>query len=78
MAVEIKIESVDALRYRIARDERRGMRTDVLVYASEPLIEHIRKDLSLEQAMNVATLPGITGSSLAMRSAAGADHTDDR
>jgi len=66
MAVEIKIESVDALRYRIARDERRGMRTDVLVYASEPLIEHIRKDLSLEQAMNVATLPGITGSSLAM------------
>src|SRR5215468_1513255 len=42
------------------------MRTDVVVYASAVLIEQIRKDLSLEQAMNVATLPGIVGSSLAM------------
>ncbi|HJT88708.1 MAG TPA: RtcB family protein, partial [Bryobacteraceae bacterium] len=30
------------------------------------LMEQIRKDLSLEQAMNVATLPGIVGPSLAM------------
>ena len=42
------------------------MRTDVIVYASEALMAQIRKDLSLEQAMNVATLPGIVGSSLAM------------
>jgi tRNA-splicing ligase RtcB len=42
------------------------MRTDVVVYASAPLMEQIRKDLSLEQAMNVATLPGIVGPSLAM------------
>lgn len=37
-----------------------------MVYASEALMTQIRKDLSLEQAMNVATLPGIVGSSLAM------------
>ena len=37
----------------------RAQGTDVVVYASEPLMEQIRKDLSLEQAMNVATLPGI-------------------
>ena len=42
------------------------MRTDVVVYASRPLLEQIRKDRSLEQAMNVATLPGIVGPSLAM------------
>jgi len=60
------IEAIDAFRYRIARDESRGMRTDVMVYASEALMAQIRKDLSLEQAMNVATLPGIVGSSLAM------------
>jgi tRNA-splicing ligase RtcB len=42
------------------------MRTDVIVYASAALLEQIRKDLSLEQAMNVATLPGIIGPSLAM------------
>jgi tRNA-splicing ligase RtcB (3'-phosphate/5'-hydroxy nucleic acid ligase) len=62
----MQIDTIDGLRYRIPRDEARGMRTDVVVYASESLIAQIRKDLSLEQAMNVATLPGIVGSSLAM------------
>lgn len=62
----MKIESIDGLRYRIPRDEARGMRTDVVVYASPPLMEQIRKDLSLQQAVNVATLPGIAGPSLAM------------
>src|SRR5579862_5127753 len=66
MPEAIQVEAIDAVRYRIARDEKRGMRTDVVVYASEPLMAQIRKDQSLEQAMNVATLPGITGSSLAM------------
>jgi len=66
MPAEIHIEAIDAFRYRIPRDAQRGMRTDVVVYASEALIAQIRKDLSLEQAMNVATLPGIAGSSLAM------------
>jgi tRNA-splicing ligase RtcB len=42
------------------------MRTDVIIYASKELIDQIRKDQSLEQAMNVATLPGIVGYSLAM------------
>jgi tRNA-splicing ligase RtcB len=62
----MRIEAIEALRHRIPRDEARGMRTDVMVYASEALMAQIRKDLSLEQAMNVATLPGIVGSSLAM------------
>ena len=62
----MQIEQIDEFRHRIARDESRGMRTDVVVYASAPLLEQIRKDLSLDQAMNVATLPGIVGSSLAM------------
>jgi tRNA-splicing ligase RtcB len=61
-----EIESQDGVRYRIRRDPARGMRTDVVVYASERLMAQIRKDLSLEQAMNVATLPGIVGPSLAM------------
>ncbi len=42
------------------------MRADVIVYASQELIEQIRSDRSLEQAMSVATLPGIVGPSLAM------------
>jgi tRNA-splicing ligase RtcB (3'-phosphate/5'-hydroxy nucleic acid ligase) len=66
MAEKIHLERVDSLRHRIPRDERRGMRTDVMIYASEALLDQIRGDLSLEQAMNVATLPGIVGPSLAM------------
>jgi tRNA-splicing ligase RtcB len=66
MALPIQLEQIDAFRHRIWRDERLGMRTDVVVYASAPLIEQIRKDLSLEQAVHVASLPGITGPSLAM------------
>src|SRR5690349_3374401 len=62
----MRIETTDGIRHRIPRDAARGMRTDVVVYASEALMAHIRKDLSLEQAMNVATLPGIAGPSLAM------------
>jgi tRNA-splicing ligase RtcB len=42
------------------------MRTDVLIFGSEAILEQIRGDLSLEQAMNVATLPGIVGPSIAM------------
>jgi len=60
------VQPIDEWRYRIPRYESRGMRTDVVVYASERLMAHIRKDQSLEQAMNVATLPGIVGASLAM------------
>ncbi len=60
------LQPLGRFRYSIARDERRGMRTGVVVYASGELIGQIRKDLSLEQAMNVATLPGIVGASLAM------------
>ena len=42
------------------------MRTDAMIYASELLLEAIRQDQSLEQAANVAMLPGIVGRALAM------------
>jgi tRNA-splicing ligase RtcB len=42
------------------------MRTDVLVFASDRLLHQIEKDQSLQQAINVAALPGIVGPSLAM------------
>jgi tRNA-splicing ligase RtcB (3'-phosphate/5'-hydroxy nucleic acid ligase) len=66
MKHDLQVEAIDAYRYRIPRDLHRGMRTDVMVYANEQLMKHIRADLSLEQAVNVATLPGIVGPSLAM------------
>ncbi len=66
MSLVAHLEKIDDYRWRIRRDARRGMRTDVRVYASKSILDKIAKDASLEQAANVATLPGIVGSSLAM------------
>jgi len=66
MSETIQLERLDEFRYRIPKIEARGMRTDVIVYASPKLIKQIRSDQSLDQAVNVAGLPGIVGPSLAM------------
>ena len=61
-----RIRKLDEHRYLIPKETRSDMRTDAIVYANEKLLAAILKDLSLEQAVNVATLPGIVGPSLAM------------
>ena len=61
-----QLKKLDACRYLIPRGTKPGMRTDALIYADEALLKQILPDLSLEQAINVAFLPGIVGPSLAM------------
>jgi tRNA-splicing ligase RtcB len=61
-----KIRKLDDYRYIIPKEARSDMRTNAVVYANEKLLAAILKDLSIEQAVNVATLPGIVGDSLAM------------
>jgi tRNA-splicing ligase RtcB len=58
------IEHIDEVRHTIPPSGQ--MRTGVLFFASGPILAHILKDKSLEQAANVACLPGIVGPSLAM------------
>src|ERR1041385_7929320 len=60
------LEKIDDYRWLIPRTYKPGMLTDALVFASEPLMDVIRRDQSLEQAANVAMLPGIVGRALAM------------
>jgi tRNA-splicing ligase RtcB len=60
------LEKIDDYRWLIPRTYKPGMHTDAMVYASERLLEAIRKDQSLEQAANIAMLPGIVGRALAM------------
>src|SRR4051812_49560439 len=62
----MRLEKVDDYRWLIPRTYKAGMLTDAMVYASERLLEAIQKDQSLEQAANVAMLPGIVGRALAM------------
>lgn len=60
------LERIDAYRWRISSKHKGCMRTDAVVFASEDMIPAIKSDNSLEQAANVACLPGILGDSLAM------------
>ena len=66
MAGKVHLEAIDPVRFRIPRDEQRGMLTGVLIFGSQAILDQVRGDLSLEQAMNVAALPGIVGPSLIM------------
>jgi tRNA-splicing ligase RtcB (3'-phosphate/5'-hydroxy nucleic acid ligase) len=61
-----QLRKIDENRWLVPRTLRSGMLTDALIYADDRLIEPILHDLSVEQAMNVACLPGIVGCALAM------------
>jgi tRNA-splicing ligase RtcB len=61
-----QLEKIDDYRWLVPRGTRPGMLTDALIYTDSRLLQDLLKDLSLEQAINVAMLPGIVGRSLAM------------
>src|SRR4030095_683399 len=60
------LRQVDQYRYVIPRGYKPEMRVDALIYSSPQLIGQVCHDLSLEQAANVATLPGVLEHALAM------------
>src|SRR2546422_259671 len=62
----MNLEKIDDYRWLIPKTYKAGMLTDAMIYANERLLEAIRRDQSLEQAANVAMLPGIVGRALAM------------
>lgn len=60
----MQLERITDYKWRIPKHGT--MRVDGIVYASKKMIDAIREDQSLQQVVNVATLPGIVGASLAM------------
>ncbi len=60
------LRQIDDYRYSIPRSYKPEMRVDALIYSSPELIGQVCHDLSLEQAANVATLPGVVDHALAM------------
>lgn len=63
--MSISVENAGNFSWRIS-DESAGMRVPGYVFASEKLMDRIRHDRSLEQLVNVSTLPGIVGRVVAM------------
>jgi tRNA-splicing ligase RtcB len=59
-----EFEQIGPYEFRLPK--RGAMRVDGIVFASEAMMQSMREDPCLEQVQNVATLPGIVGSSFAM------------
>ncbi|MDY0293751.1 MAG: RtcB family protein [Candidatus Methanomethylophilaceae archaeon] len=66
MAWKGRLERIDDHRWEIPRDPESGMRTNAVIFAKESMIPQICGDNAPQQAANVACLPGIVGSSMAM------------
>ena len=64
--MDIPLNKIDSCRYEIPRSFNAQMRVPGRIYANEKLLKHIINDRALEQVVNVATLPGIIGYSMAM------------
>ena len=63
---EGSLEKITDYKFRIPKSYKPGMRVDGIIYADEKLLSSIKKDKAPEQVANVAFLPGIVGSSLAI------------
>jgi tRNA-splicing ligase RtcB len=60
------LNKISEYLWEIPKNFRQDMKVPARIYASEKLLEAILTDRSLEQAINVATLPGIQKYALAM------------
>ncbi|MBD0299437.1 MAG: RtcB family protein, partial [Nitrososphaera sp.] len=54
-----RVKKVNDLEYRIDPEPAKGMKVPVTIYADELLISKMVTDRTVDQAANVATLPGI-------------------
>jgi tRNA-splicing ligase RtcB len=63
----MEIKKIQENVYEISKEK--GMNVPAIVFASEKILEDIKKDKTLEQAKNVANLPGILKYSIALSDA---------
>ncbi len=62
----MEIKKVSDVRFEIERDEAQGMNGGVTLYTTEAMLEKMKKDSTIQQAINATTLPGLVGNVLVM------------
>ena len=62
----VRLKQVDKYEWIIEKGEKRGMRVPAIIFADDYLLRKMREDRTLEQAANVACLPGIQVASYVM------------
>ena len=60
------LKKIEDYLFEIPKEYRNDMRVPARIYATEKMINEIGEDRSIEQLMNISTLPGIEKYSLAM------------
>ena len=60
------LKRIGEFLYEIPKDFREDMRVPARLYGDEAILEDALEDLSVEQLVNTATLPGVVRSTLAM------------
>ena len=60
------ITKLSEYKWKVEKDSARGMRVPGIIYADQEFLEHARRERTIDQVANVATLPGILKASLAM------------
>lgn len=60
------LERITDYKYRIPKNYKPGMLVEGIIYANQNLLTSLKQDRAAEQVANVAFLPGIVRSSLAM------------
>jgi len=64
--MSVPIERLDDYRWRIPAGSRPGMNVPAIIFADDRLMDQIKGDQSLEQAMNAAMLPGVVRAAYTM------------
>jgi tRNA-splicing ligase RtcB len=62
----MEFRKLSEVKFELEKDESKGMRTNVVVYATEGMLEKIKSDRTIQQAVNAASLPGLVGNVLVM------------
>ncbi|MDE1873559.1 MAG: RtcB family protein [Candidatus Micrarchaeota archaeon] len=62
----MEFKKLSDVKFELEKDESKGMRTAVTVYATAQMLEKIKGDRTVQQAMNAAALPGLVGNVLVM------------
>ena len=63
---DYRIKKISDYKWEIEKDEEYGMRVPGIIFADKELLEHAAGEKTLDQVINVATLPGIIKASFAM------------
>ncbi len=62
----LSLKKISSVVFEIPKDFRSDMRVPARIYASEKMLKDIHRDRSLQQLINVTTLPGIVKVAMAM------------